>query len=145
VLYAAAWLHDLGVFVGHRPEEVAALAAWDNVTYAMSKAPDLLKDFGFPLEKIPAVVEVIRTHQPAYNPTSREGVLLREADILEQLGAVGVLRTVCKIGRDTRYVTFSDALQTLRRNLEQLPAKLTLEAAKRLAKTRVGLLGEFIA
>src|SRR5262245_41982051 len=106
VLYAAAWLHDLGVFIGHRPEEPAALAAWDNVAYAMKQTPDLLKGFEFPVEKIPAVVEAIRTHQPWHSPTTREGVLLREADILEQLGAVGVLRAVCKIGRDTRYATF---------------------------------------
>src|SRR5439155_22258155 len=31
VLYAAAWLHDIGVFLGHRPEDPAALANWDNV------------------------------------------------------------------------------------------------------------------
>ena len=34
-LFAAAWLHDLGVFVGHRPEDPAELAAWDCVAYAM--------------------------------------------------------------------------------------------------------------
>src|SRR5437763_16954277 len=28
VLYAAAWLHDLGVFIGHRPEDPAELAKW---------------------------------------------------------------------------------------------------------------------
>jgi uncharacterized protein len=26
VVYAAVWLHDLGVFVGHRPEDPAELA-----------------------------------------------------------------------------------------------------------------------
>jgi len=25
VLYAAAWMHDLGVFIGHRPEDPTAL------------------------------------------------------------------------------------------------------------------------
>src|SRR5712692_10024093 len=55
VLFAAAWLHDLGVFVGHRPENLAALKKWNNVTYAVKKAPALLKRFGFPEQKIPAV------------------------------------------------------------------------------------------
>src|SRR5258708_40241181 len=63
VVFAAAWMHDLGVFIGHRPEDPAALAVWDNVAYAMKATPALLKQFGFPAEKIPAVVEVIRTHQ----------------------------------------------------------------------------------
>src|SRR5215831_21135219 len=39
VVYAAAWMHDLGVFVGHRPEDPAALASWDNVAYALQQAP----------------------------------------------------------------------------------------------------------
>ena len=55
VLYAAAWLHDLGVFIGHRPEDPAALAAWDHVAYANRQAPGVLRQLGFPEGKIPAV------------------------------------------------------------------------------------------
>ncbi len=145
VLFAAAWLHDLGVFIGHRPEDPAALAAWDSLAYAMRQAPALLRKFGFAPDKIPAVVEVIRTHQPGGEPTCFEAVLLRDADILEQLGAVGILRTVSKVGRDTRFVRFSDALRVLQRNLEELPAKLQLATARRLAKPRVLALRRFLA
>src|SRR5882762_2086418 len=126
LLYAAAWMHDLGVFVGHRPEAPAALAQWDNVAYAIQQTPQLLQRFGFPHEKIPAVLEVIRTHLPASKPASFEGALLRDADILEQLGAIGILRTVSKVGRDTRFVTFSDAVRLLQRNARQLPQQLQL-------------------
>src|SRR5262249_32337661 len=108
VLFAAAWLHDLGVFIGHRPEEPNALAQWDHIAYAIAKTPALLQKFGFPAKKVPAVLETIRTHLPSAKPTSFEGVLLRDADILEQLGAVAILRTVSKIGRDTRFVRFAD-------------------------------------
>ena len=83
ILFAAVWLHDLGVFVGHRPEEPTALAAWDNVAYACAQVPALLASCSFPAAKIPAVVEAIRTHTPAGNPTTLEGVILRDADILE--------------------------------------------------------------
>ena len=145
VLYAAAWMHDLGVFVGHRPADPAALAEWDHVAYAACQVPQLLKQFGFPQEKIAAVIEVIRTHLPSEKPTSFEGTLLRDADILEQLGAVAVLRTVSKVGRDTRFVRHSDALQLLRRNLEQLPAQLELASARRLAAPRVSALQAFLA
>src|SRR5947209_5937437 len=86
VLYAAAWMHDLGVFIGHRPEDPADLATWDHLAYAAKEVPALLQQFGFPVEKIPAVIEVIRTHLPTTTPTSFEGTLLRDADILEQLG-----------------------------------------------------------
>src|SRR3569833_383228 len=64
VVFAAAWLHDLGVFVGHRPEDPVALANWDNVAYACNKAPEVLRSRGFPPQKMDAVVEAIRTHQP---------------------------------------------------------------------------------
>lgn len=145
IVFAAVWLHDLGVFVGHRPEEPAALAAWDCVAYAMRRTPELLTQFGFPAEKIPAVVEAIRTHQPHLAPATLEGHLLREADMLEQLGAVVVLRTACKIGRDTRFHTFPDALRTMRKNLETLPGLLALPVAQKLAEPRVAVLRAFLA
>jgi uncharacterized protein len=145
VLYASAWLHDLGVFIGHRPEEPRALAAWDWIAYAMEKAPALLDEFGFPKAKIPSVLEAIRTHLPSAEPTTIEGSVLRDADILEQLGAVGILRTVSKVGRDTRFPRFSDALRILQKNLEQLPGKLRLESARQLAQPRVQALRAFLA
>jgi uncharacterized protein len=145
VLYAAAWLHDLGVFIGHRPEDPVALAKWDNVAYALKEAPTLLQRFGFPAQKIPAVIEVIRTHLPSSNPTSFEGILLRDADILEQLGAVAILRTVSKVERDTRFSTFEDALRILQRNAEQLPPQLRLDSARALAKPRLQILNDFLS
>jgi uncharacterized protein len=144
VLHAAAWLHDLGVFMGHRPEDPAALAVWDHIAYAVREAPGLLRQFGFPAGKIPAVLEAIRTHLPSGDPVAFEGVLLRDADILEQLGAVAILRTVSKIGRDTRFVRFSDALRVLRRNAEELPDRLRLDSARRLAAPRLKILRAFL-
>ncbi len=144
VVFAAVWMHDLGVFVGHRPEEPAALAAWDGVGYAMKCAPATLEQLGFPVEKIRAVVEAIRTHQPFANPTTIEGIILRDADILEQLGAAGILRTVCKIGRDTRFKTFADALGVLQKNAETLPGQLKLPTSRRLAKPRLRVLSAFL-
>ncbi|XSG75804.1 HD domain-containing protein [Herpetosiphon llansteffanensis] len=144
VLYAAAWLHDLGVFIGHRPAEPAALAAWDNVAYAMLQVPALLQQWQFPSAKIAAVVAAIGQHSPQQTPTSLEASLLRDADILEQLGAVGILRIVSKVGRDTRYRTFGDALATLEYNLHHLPSQLRLASAQRLAEARIAVLAQFI-
>jgi len=144
VMFAAAWLHDLGVFVGHRPEDPEALAKWDFLGYVMKRTPEILTRLGFPAEKIPAVVEAIRTHQPKDNPTSLEGIILRDADILEQLGAVTVLRTVCKIGRDTRFKTFPDALRVLQKNSETLPGQLKLPASQKLAGPRLQVLQQFL-
>lgn len=136
VLHAAAWLHDLGVFIGHRPEDPAALASWDNVAYAIAQVPALLAQWHFPAQKIPAVIAAIRDHLPSASPNINEAILLRDADILESLGAIGMLRTLSKIGRDTRYPTFTPAVDTLKKHWENLPSLLHLDASRRLAVQR---------
>ena len=145
VVFATVWMHDLGVFIGHRPEDPVALAAWDNVKYAIERAPELLARSGFPLKQIPAVVEAIRTHQPHAEPRSIEATIVRDADILEQLGAVGILRAVSKVGRDTRYATFSSVVPSLRKALERLPPLLRLPSAQKLAAPRIQVLEQFLA
>jgi uncharacterized protein len=144
VVFAAAWLHDLGVFTGHRPEDLEALAKWDSVAYSLDRAPGILTRLGFPAAKIPAVLDAIATHQPKDQPTSMEGIILRDADILEQLGAVGILRAVCKVGRDTRFPTFTDAVASIRRALDVLPAKLALGTSRALAERKIRATQEFL-
>jgi uncharacterized protein len=145
ILFAAVWMHDLGVFLGHRPDDPAQLARWDHVPYTIARTQKLLPQWGFPTEKLDAVVETIRTHQPQDEPTLIEAILLRDADMLEQLGAIGALRALVKVGRDTRYATYSSVLPVLRRAVEQLPGKLRLESARRLAAPRVELLRSLLA
>jgi uncharacterized protein len=144
VVYAAVWLHDLGVFEGHRPTTPEALAAWDNVGYAARQAPGILLRFGFPEEKIDAVVEGIRQHQPSAEPSSIEAEIVRDADILEQLGAIGVLRATCKVGRDTRFPTFTNVIELLRKALDTLPGQLRLETAQKLAQPKIAALKLFL-
>jgi uncharacterized protein len=145
VVFAAVWLHDLGVFVGHRPESEAELPGWDHVAYITRKAPAILGEAGFPAEKIPAVLEVIRTHQPQDTPLTLEATIARDADILEQLGAIGVTRTLAKLGSDTRFCTFTEALHALKRQVSTLPGKLILERSKALATQRVAAMESFVA
>jgi uncharacterized protein len=144
VVFAAIWLHDLGVFIGHRPESEDDLKTWDHVAYITEKAPAILTEAGFPEEKIPAVLEVIRTHQPNDTPLTLEAKIARDADILEQLGAIGITRILAKLGSDTRFLTFTDALHALKKQLETLPNKLHLEESKKLAASRIELMGSFI-
>jgi uncharacterized protein len=144
VVYAAAWLHDLGVFIGHRPEDPEALARWDHVRYTVERAPLLLEQAGFPVPKVPAVLDAIRTHQPKDRPLSLEGVILRDADILEQLGAIGIMRALAKVGRDSRYTTFTAAVAVLQRNLNELPGELRLARARMLAEPKVQILKAFV-
>jgi uncharacterized protein len=140
VVFAAAWMHDLGVFVGHRPNDLAELARWDHVPYTIARSRELLPKWGFPASKANMVVEAIRTHQPKDEPLLIEAVILRDADILEQLGAIGALRALIKVGRDSRYITYSDVLPVLEWSVEHLPGKLRLVQSNALAVERVNSL-----
>jgi len=137
VVFAAAWMHDLGVFLGHRPDDPDQLARWDHVPYTIARSRELLAGWGFPAEKLEGVTEAIRTHQPQDEPVTTEAILLRDADILEQLGAIGALRALVKVGRDSRYPTYSSVIPVLRRAVEELPGKLRTEIARQLAEPRV--------
>jgi uncharacterized protein len=145
VLFASAWMHDLGVFLGHRPSDPVALAAWDHVPYTIAKSTEMLRRWGFPEEKLAAVAEAIRTHQPKDEAVLPEAMVLRDADILEQLGAMGALRALVKVGRDTRYGTYSDVIPVLERAVKVLPGQLRLEPARELARSRVELLEGLLA
>jgi len=145
ILFAATWMHDLGVFLGHRPKEKAELERWNHVPYTVARTRELLAGWGFPEEKLHAVAEAIETHQPADNPVTTEAILLRDADILEQLGAIGALRALVKTGRDSRYPSFSSVMPVLQGALKQLPARLRLNSSRLLAAPRVDVLSTLIA
>ena len=144
VVFAAAFLHDLGVFIGHRPDEPTQLADWDHVAYACEQAPMLLPHIAPPPAHTPAGRAPRREHQPQDEPRSPEATLLRDADILEQLGAVGILRTAAKLDSDTRFHLFADVRASLRRALETLTPKLRLPAAQKLAQPRIAVLQAFL-
>lgn len=145
VVFAAAWMHDLGVFLGHRPQEPEALAHWDHVPYTIEQSRVLLSQCGFPLGKLDAVAEAIRTHQAETEPVTLEATLLHDADILEQLGAVGAMRAIAKVGRDTRFEDFSSVVAGLQKALDHLPAKIRLERAMTLALPKLEILQALLA
>jgi uncharacterized protein len=144
IVFAAAWMHDLGVFVSHRPQDPEALVKWDHVPYTIARTRELLAGWRFPVEKIDRVVAAISTHQAHQQPAEIEGVLLRDADILEQFGAIGAVRAFTKVGRDTRYESFSSVTTLLHRVLSDLPSQLHLNHAKLLAGPRVQFLRDFL-
>ena len=145
VLFAAVWMHDLGVFQGHRPSDLAQLSTWNHVPYTIKQSRELLPAWGFPSQKLDAVAAAILHHQPKDEPTTLEGTLLRDADILEQLGAVGLMRAVAKVGRDSRYPTFTSVLPVLLHAATELGNQIRLEQSKIMAQTRAELLRSILA
>ena len=144
VLFGAAWVHDLGVFLRHRPADGEALKQWDSTAYTVAHAGPVLLECGFPADKVDAVLQCIRTHEAHGDPVTSEGTILRDADLLEQLGAVAVMRTTAKIAQDTRFVTFADAAASLERALQTVPGQIRLREAQALAEPRIEALRAFL-
>jgi uncharacterized protein len=144
ILFAAAWMHDLGVFLGHRPKDPAQLSRWDHVPYTIRRSSELLTEWGFPAEKLDGVAAAIRYHQAKDEPTTVEGMLIRDADILEQLGAIGILRAAVKVGRDSRYTNFSSIVPVLRDAVNHLANQTRLTGAKAMAESRAEMLRSFL-
>ena len=105
--------------------------------------PALLTSWRFPAEKIPAVIDAIRQHVANGRPATPEAILLHDADLLELLGAVGIMRALSKVGRDTRYTTHGSVVKVLESAL-QLPDQLLLPAAKLIAEQKVSVLQMFL-
>lgn len=145
ILFAAVWMHDLGVFLGHRPQSPEQLSRWDHVPYTIKRSRELLPQWGFPSEKLDGVEAAILHHQPKDNPDTVEGILLRDADILEQLGATGLLRAVVKVGRDTRFPSFSSIIPVLENAVNQLANQTRLPQTKVMAQSRAEMLRSFLA
>lgn len=145
ILFAAVWMHDLGVFLRHRPQVPEQLSSWDHVPYTIGRSRELLIEWGFPSEKLDAVAQAIRHHQAKDDPPTMEGALLRDADILEQLGAIGILRAVVKVGRDTRYPSFSSILPVLSDAVNHLAYQTRLTGSKAMAESRAEMLRSFLA
>jgi HD superfamily phosphodiesterase len=133
ILFAACFLHDL-----------VANGADENLIYEQSamKAEQLMHEVGFPPEKIDKVVECIRTHH-LNNPTLIEAQLLHDANLLDSLGAIGIIRL--SIGaffwyhlKNLREVL--DLIKSFRKKSETL----IFPKSKELAKIKVDFMDKLI-
>jgi uncharacterized protein len=132
VLFAAAFLHDMGGF----PE--FAQAGVDHAVRSAALVEGVLKPTGFPEAKIPAVKQAILTHS-YYNPelpVTPEAILLHDADCLDFLGAVSVARIVSLTERDRAAPNLAGAVRTLRSLLDGVPPRIVGAAAKRIGARR---------
>jgi uncharacterized protein len=132
--WLAAHLHDWG---GYTPW------AQNGVDHAVSSkqvAEVFLTDRAYPPELRQLVLESIELHHKGGPNRSLESILLSDADALDFLGVVGVLRDFSKNTKDLR-----KAYDITRRRRAELPGMLCLDKSKELAAKRLQQMDELYA
>ncbi len=139
VLFAAAFLHDMGGFPGFEKKGV------DHAVRSAELVEPILRAAGFPMEKLEAVKGTILAHT-YYNPkapVTAEETVFRDADLLDFLGSIGVARMVSVTGRESFAPGLGDSVKAAAQMRQNLPAKLLTPDAKREGARRVAEMDRF--
>ena len=132
VLFAAAFLHDMGVF------EPYAVEGAEHSQTAADNIEAVLAPTGFPMAKIDAVKTVILAHMYYANaPDDPTAQVHHDADTLDFLGTIGVTRILSLTTRHPWAADLKTAIATLENFAEQLPPSLITDAAREYGKTRI--------
>ena len=134
VVWLAAHLHDWGGYAPWAQPDV------DHAARSTEVAAEFLRERACPQATLELVVECIRTHHSGDPDRPIEAMLLSDADGLDFLGAVGVMRDVSKNPRDLR-----KAYDTVKKRRASVPSRLCLDESKELAEARLAQMDEVLA
>jgi uncharacterized protein len=133
-VWLAAYLHDWG---GYRPW---AQQGMDHALRSKQVAEPFLAERGVADDLLALVLECIEQHHSGDPGRSLESILLSDADALDFLGVVGVLRDFSKNPRDLR-----KGYEATRRRRGKLPSMLCLERSKEIAAIRIQQMDELLS
>jgi HD superfamily phosphodiesterase len=125
-VWIAAHLHDWGAYAPWAQKDK------DHVTRSKEVAGEYLTAHACPADLKAVILECVALHHTAGSDFSLEATLLRDADALDFLGVVGVLRDFSKNPRDLRA-----AFEQVRQRRETIPPLLQLKRAQVLGARRV--------
>jgi uncharacterized protein len=153
-LLAAAYFHDIVSLPKDHPDNNKSS------TLAAIKAKEILQTMNFPGEKMEAVCHAIKTHSFSANipPQTLEAKIIQDADRMESLGAIGIMRTFYVTGKMGREAYDPDDLYAKSRDLNdklfgldhfyvklfKLPDLLKTRGGRQIAKKRSQFLSLFI-
>lgn len=126
VVWVAAHLHDWGAYPRWTQVNV------DHAIRSAQVAEEFLSEHEIPAAEINHIVECIRLHHVCGPHRSIESILLSDADILDFLGVVGILRDFSKNPKELR-----KAYEITLSRKDKLPGLLVLEKSKEIAAKRI--------
>jgi uncharacterized protein len=138
VLRLAALLHDVSI------PESGRLRHYD---VGADMAVELLRELGYPEEKVKAVAHCIKAHSRygGPDPHTAEAEILYDADFLDYLGAIGILRGILRALVEGEYSgDVSEAPEVLEAILRKYRRPLYTEEGRRIAEGRLRLLESFL-
>jgi uncharacterized protein len=154
ILGIAALLHDIG-----RPEEEKLNRKVCHAEIGAIMAEEILKQYGLEYEKIEKIKHCILRHRfsKGQAPESKEAKILYDADKLDNIGAIGILRAAnfsgtykarthnpeVKSKTVQPYSKEDTAYQYYQIKLKKIKDKLFTNEAKRIAKERHRFMKEF--
>ena len=140
VLFAAAFLHDMGTFAPY------SVAGAEHSQTAVDNLESVLIDAGFPSAKIAAVNSAVLAHMYyAEVPDDATATVLHDADTLDFLGVIGVTRILSLTSRHPWASDLQTALATLENFSTELPESLRTDAAQEIGRTRVAQMRELLS
>jgi HD superfamily phosphodiesterase len=99
---------------------------------------------GFPNKKIKNVERVILQHTPASKPKSKEAKLLHDADLLDFLGASGIVRLSAATPIWWGKFTLNDTEKILEKFRKTASKNLVLKESKKFAKNKIEIMNRFL-
>jgi HD superfamily phosphodiesterase len=139
VLFAAAYLHDMGTFPPWTDNKT------DHADIAAAAVGTILAGTGFPMAKIDAVRSAIRTHMYDRNPgSSPEARYLHDADALDWLGAIGVARDFMVVDPNGASPRGQDAIKDIEDNRTTIASRLVTPAGKAQVASRIAEQNTFL-
>ncbi len=133
-VWLAAHLHDWGGY------SQWAKQGLNHALRSREVAEPFLIERDYPRDLTELVLECIEHHHGSDPDRSIEAILLSDADALDFLGVVGVLRDFSKKPRDLK-----KGYQTTKKRREKLPQMLCLEKSRELAAERIKQMDELLA
>jgi uncharacterized protein len=126
VVWIAAHLHDWGGYSKWQHEGV------DHALRSKQVAEAFWAEKGYPEELLQPILECIELHHSGDPSRSIEAILLSDADALDFLGVVGVLRDFSKNPRELR-----KAYDVVQNRRKKVPRLLCLAKSKAIAEKRL--------